>query len=76
VGGNNIYEIDILKQMTWLDRLWVNLAFLSDAKVEELKAALPNTEVHAFRSMDPGGNGWPYGNPGYLEMRYLFGFDY
>ncbi len=75
VGGNDIHEIDVLRQMTWLDRLWVNLAFLSDAEVEELQAALPNTEVHAFKSLDPGGNGWPNGNPGFIEMRELFGFS-
>jgi Leucine-rich repeat (LRR) protein len=76
VGGNNIYSIDVLKQLTWLDRLWVNLAFLSDDDVEALKAALPNTEVHAKRYADPGGDGWPFDNPGYTEMRALFGFKY
>ena len=76
VGGNNIHSIEILKQLTWLDRLWVNLAFLDEDQVKELKAELPNTEVHAFPWKDPGGDGWPFDNPGYTEMRNLFGFSY
>lgn len=76
VGGNDIYDIDVLKQLTNLERLWVNWAFLTDEEAEELKAALPNTLVHVNRYMDPGGNGWPNGNPGYEEMRALFGFKY
>lgn len=75
VGGNDIYDIDVLKQLTNLEWLWVNLAFLSDEEAAELKAALPNTLVHANKYMDPGGNGWPNGNPGYIEMRKLFGFS-
>jgi len=76
VGGNDIHDIDVLKQMTQLERLWVNLVYFSDEEAEELIASMPNTEVHAFRYMDPGGNGWPNGNPGYLEMRYMFGFSF
>lgn len=74
VGGNDIHNIDVLRQLTWLERLWVNLTPLTEEQSQELIAALPNTEVHAFQ-MDPGGNGWPNGNPGYQEMRKLFGFS-
>lgn len=75
VGGNDIYDIDVLKQLTNLDRLWVNLAFLTDEEAEELKAALPNTTVHVKRFLDPGGDGWPNDNPAFIEMRKLFGFS-
>ena len=74
VGGNDIHDIDVLRQLTWLKRLWVNLTPLTEEQSQELIASLPNTEVHAFQ-MDPGGNGWPNGNPGYQEMRKLFGFS-
>lgn len=75
VGGNDIHDIDVLRQLTWLKRLWVNLTPLSREQSQELIAALPNTEVHA-NQLDPGGNGWPFDNPGYTEMRALFGFKY
>ena len=75
IGGNDIHSIDVLRQLTWLKRLWVNLTPLTEEQSTELIAALPNTEVHAFQK-DPGGNGWPNDNPAYSAMRVLFGFAY
>lgn len=72
-GGNDFTSIDVLKQLTGLERLWVNLIPFTDAQIAELESALPNTLLCIKPNQDPGRLGWPKDNRGYLEMRELFG---
>ena len=53
VGSN--YEV--LKSMTWLDRLWCGGCRLSSAQIKDLRAALPNTRINT-EGRGSTGKGW------------------
>lgn len=68
---NMFTDIDVLSQLTQLDRLWIIHSRLSNAQIEDLKAALPNCSImtHGEHSAS---NGWRTGNDAYVEMQRLF----
>lgn len=57
-----------LKQMTWLKRLW----WINHTKYyDELRAALPNTELMLANSNDDTGMGWRLGEHYYAQRDYM-----
>ena len=67
-------DIDVLKQMTWLKRLWITRTRLNSQQIEELKAALPDTQIvpNAAHSTAAG---WR-NHQNYRDMRDLLGMFY
>lgn len=74
LGSTPTSDIEALKQMTWLKRLWLPRTKLSSSQIEELYAALPDTQivVNAAHSTDKG---WR-NNQNYRDMRDLLGMFY
>lgn len=64
-------DAQVVKQMTWLKRLWWAFSPLTQ---EELQAALPDTEVKVFPGSS-NSNGWRKGKH-YYDMRDLLGMYY
>ena len=61
-------DVDQLKQMTWLERLWIGGNMYKESQVEELRQALPNTEIHIVRGTETMEGGWR-SVEAYFEMR-------
>ena len=61
-------DVDILKQMTWLKRLWIGGNMYLPDQVEELRQALPNTEIHVVTGPLTLEGGWRK-DKAYFEMR-------
>lgn len=74
LGSTPTRDIDVLKQMTWLKRLWVPGTRLNGYQYDELVKALPDTQVvmYAMHSTDKG---WR-NNQNYRDMRDLLGMWY
>ena len=69
-----VSSIETLKQMTWLERLWIPGTYLSWAQTEELRAALPDTKIVLYADGATAA-GWRE-DPAYFEMRDVFGAYY
>ena len=65
-------ELDVIKQMTWLKRLWWSKCELTWEEQKELRAALPNTEIQLHLNYSSTGAGWRE-NQNYYDMRNLLG---
>lgn len=65
-------DLEVIKQMTWLKRLWWSKSELTWEEQKELRAALPNTEVQLFLQTSSTGAGWRK-NQNYYDMRNLLG---
>ena len=77
IGYTSGFDTSVLKQFTGLERLWFPGNTMSEAEIEELKAALPNTQCH-LPAGDPDGstgNGWREADI-YFEMRDIFSMHY
>ena len=61
-------DVDILKQMTWLKRLWVGGNMYLPPQLEELRQALPDTEIHVVTGTLTLEGGWRK-DRAYFEMR-------
>ena len=61
-------DVDILKQMTWLKRLWIGGNMYLPDQVEELRAALPDTEIHVVTGTLTLEGGWRK-DEAYFRMR-------
>ena len=61
-------DVDILKQMTWLKRLWIGGNMYLPDQVAELRAALPNTEIHVVTGTLTLEGGWR-SDEAYFRMR-------
>lgn len=74
LGTTPTKDIDVLRQMTWLKRLWIPGTKLNYLQVAELKEALPDTRivVYADHSTDKG---WRQAK-NYYDMRDLLGMFY
>lgn len=73
VSGTN-FDMEPLKQMTWLKNLWANLNGVTPEEHAELQAALPNTKVVTQEWKHTGG-GWREVQ-GYFDMRDIMGLPY
>lgn len=51
-------DLEILKQLTWLERLWLGGNMFSPRQVEELQQALPDTYIHVVYGEDTLEGGW------------------
>lgn len=65
-------DVEIIKQMTWLKRLWWSNSELSWEEQKGLRAALPNTEIQLSLGYSSTGGGWRK-NQNYYDMRNLLG---
>lgn len=77
IGYTKGFDTEVLKQFTGLERLWFPGNTMSDQEIEELKAALPNTQLH-LPAGDPDGstgNGWREAEI-YFQMRDIFSMHY
>lgn len=77
IGYTTGFDTDVLKQFTGLERLWFPGNTMSKEEIEELKAALPNTQLH-LPAGDPDGStgaGWREADI-YFEMRNIFKMHY
>ena len=74
IGYTPANEVEALKQMTWLERLWVPGTTMSRATYNDLVKALPNTQVVRYVEHSTAG-GWR-NNDNYRAMRDLLGMFY
>ena len=74
MGSTKVYGTEVLKQMTWLKRLWLAGTGLSFAEYDELVAALPDTQVVMHIPHSTAG-GWR-DHQNYRDMRDLLGMFY
>ena len=65
-------DIEIIKQMTWLKKLWWTGDILTWEEQAALRAALPNTQTCFELGYSSTGGGWRK-NPNYYAMRELLG---
>ncbi len=77
IGYTRGFDAGVLKQMTWLERLWFPGHNLSKDAKQAIVDALPNTEVYMPEWDKDGstGGGWREADI-YFEMRNLFGMFY
>ena len=76
LGSTPAYDEDVpvLKQLTWLDRLWLPGTFITEETFNELAAALPNTTCVLYARTSTSG-GWRE-HQNYRDMRDLLGMWY
>lgn len=67
--------VKTLSQMPWLRRVWCSGANLSYAEIDELRAALPDTEIWCPAGDESSGGTWRY-DEDYYEMRDAFHMYY
>jgi len=77
IGYTRGFDPEVLKQMTWLERLWYPGHILSQEQVQAITDALPNTQVYmpGWDKDGSTGGGWREADV-YYEMRNLFGMFY
>ena len=66
---------DTLSQMTWLRRLWISGTSMSNAQIEALREALPDTEIWSKLSSSSTGSTWRC-DEDYYDMRDAFHMYY
>jgi len=69
-----VEDVEILKQMTWLKRLWIAGCGLNTPQYESLLAAMPETQV-VLHITEATGGGWR-DHQNYRDMRDLLGMAY
>ena len=62
-------DLDTLKQMTWLKRLYISHNMYKPNEVEALKAALPDTAVFVIYTDDCASLGWRNDDKTYFDSR-------
>lgn len=77
IGYTSGFDPDVLKEMTWLEKLWFPGHQQSDERIESIIAALPNTECYmpAYDADGSTGGGWRE-QEAYFEMRDIFSMYY
>lgn len=69
-------NLAVFKQMTQLERLWISYWMIPEGTEQELREALPNTEIVLVREKnDATAFGWRF-HERYYEMRDLLGVFY
>ena len=61
-------DVEQLKQMTWLERLWIGGNMFSGRQIQELREALPNTEIVVMYGDEATLGGWRKAEE-YFKMR-------
>ena len=74
IGWTELKNPELLKEMTWLKRLWVARVGTDYNGLKEIRSALPDTYVY-IDSTHPTEGGWRYCDR-YFEMRDLLGMHY
>lgn len=74
LGFTGLTNLDPLKEMTWLEMLWLPGNHISTATYQELQEALPDTTID-YLSKDSTSNGWRKSQL-YYDMRDLLGMYY
>lgn len=77
IGYTKGYDASVLKEMTWLERLWYPGGFLDDGLAAELEAALGDTDCYFVKWDGSGstGGGWREDDSYYI-MRDMFEMHY
>lgn len=77
IGYTSGFDPDVLKEMTWLEKLWFPGHLQSDERIESIIASLPNTECYmpAYDADGSTGGGWRE-QEAYYEMRDIFSMYY
>ena len=77
IGYCYFAEWEPLKEMPWLERLWMPHVDIKDKELKELREALPDTEVYApfTDGKDSTGGGWR-NDQSYFDMRDLMEMPY
>ena len=70
---DNLFET--LRQMTWLKRLWCSGTTMTRQQIEQLREALPDTEIWCKNGDESTGGTWRYAES-YYEMRDAFHMYY
>ncbi len=65
---------EVLKQMTWLENLWLNCTGMRESEYQEFCEAMPNTHIE-YRGGDYTSLGWREVQ-GYFDMRDIMGLPY
>ena len=69
-------NLAVFKQMTQLERLWISVGMIPEGTEQELRDALPNTEIQlVVNKNDATAFGWRY-HERYYKMRDLLGVFY
>ena len=68
-------DVDQLKQMTWLERLWIGGNMFTGAQVQDLTDTLTNTEIKVMYGEDATLGGWRKPEE-YFKMRDAFHMYY
>lgn len=68
-------DITPLLQMTWLDRLWLTLTYMSDQNRQTLRDTLSHTEIVFYHKNSSVGNGWRHSYD-YYYHRDVMGMYY
>ena len=74
IGWTSLKNPEVLKEMTWLKRLWTNMNGMTRAELADLKASMPDTYVY-IDSLHPTEGGWRQSDR-YYEMRDMLGMFY
>ena len=74
LGFTGLTNLEPLKEMTWLEMLWLPGNHISTETYQELQAALPDTTID-YQSKDSTSNGWRKSQL-YYDMRDLLGMYY
>ena len=74
IGWTYLKNPELLKEMTWLKRLWTNMNGMTRLELKELRDAMPDTYVY-IDSLHPTEGGWRQSDL-YYEMRDMLGMFY
>lgn len=73
-SNNEISDFSVVKDMPDLERLWMSMNDFTIKQADELRLAMPNTDIKAsLRDPEFAESLWRKGNEGYIEMQALFG---
>ncbi len=74
IGWTNLKNPELLKEMTWLKRLWTNMNGMTRKELAQLRDSMPDTYVY-IDSLHPTEGGWRQSEL-YYEMRDMLGMFY
>lgn len=77
IGYTRGYDASVLKEMYWLERLWLPGSQLSQEELDSIASALPQTDVYTVKWDGDGstGGGWRE-HESYFVMRDMFEMHY